>query len=1017
VHEVRKTVTVCFCDVTGSTALGERLDPESLRRVMARYFASMRQVVERHQGTVEKFIGDAVMAVFGVPVLHEDDALRAVRAAAEMREALEELNAELERDYGTTLALRIGLDTGEVVAGTEERLVTGDAVNVAARLEQAARPGETLLGEETLRLCRHAVEVEPLEPLDLRGKSRPIAAYRLIAVSPGTEPVRRRLEAPIIGRERERRLLADVWERVCSERSCQLFTLLGPAGVGKSRLGWEFLAALEHATVVRGRCLSYGEGITYWPVVELLKELLGAESEPRLEELGLDEAAVAALHALLAQESGPTSPEEIAWAVRKLLENRAAIRPLVCLLDDVHWGDETFLDLVEEVADLSRDAPILLLCLARPELLERRPGWAGGKLNATSVLLEPLSDQECGRLIENLIGRAELAAEVESRIVEGAEGNPLFVEEMLAMLIDDGLLVSEDGRWSAAGELTAVPVPPTIQALLAARLDRLIDEEREVIERASVEGKVFHRGWVKEAVSDSTRPAVSARLAGLVRKELIRPDKPLFPAGDAFRFRHLLIRDAAYDSIPKQVRSELHERHADWLESTAGEQIVEYEEIVGYHLEQAFRYRAELGPVDAAGQSLGRRAAERLGASGRRAFNRRDAPAAVNLISRAVSLLPPDDPARVDLIPNIRVIQGMSGDLSWAHAVLDEAISAGDERLEAHARVQQAFLRLFTEPEVAPPELIEVAEGAIAVLEQLGDGLGLARAWRLIGQAHYLARRAGGTVEASEQALVHARRAGDRFEEGEIVEWLAIALVYGPAPAGEAATRLGQLLEEVSADALLEAIVAAFLARLYSMQGKAAEMHDLVRRANRAMDEHGETIWLVAMELGEIDLDQDDPVAVERRLRPTYDALKRMDEKTHFSTVATTLANALYMQGRYEEADGLTRESERAARANDVAAQIEWRAARAKAIARKGDLEAARSLAREAVAFAAESDFLIFHGHALVALAEVLRLADRPAEAASAVEEAVARYEQKGDLASATKAHALRAELRESVPQ
>ena len=366
VHEVRKRVTVCFCDVTGSTALGERLDPESLRRVMARYFDAMRKVVERHEGTVEKFIGDAVMAVFGVPVVHEDDALRAVRAAAEMREAVSELNRELERDYGTTLALRIGLATGEVVAGTEERLVTGDTVNVAARLEQAAHPGEILLGEETLRLCRRAVEAEVLEPLALKGKSRRTTAYRLVAVAADTEPMRRRLEAPMVGRERERRLLADVWERVCSERSCQLFTLLGPAGVGKSRLASEFLTGVENALVLRARCLSYGEGITYLPVAEILEQILGREPESRLAELALDEVAVAALRALLGEEASPTSTEEIAWAVRRLLEREAAIRPLVCLFDDVHWGEENFLELVEQLADVGRDLSILLLFLVRP---------------------------------------------------------------------------------------------------------------------------------------------------------------------------------------------------------------------------------------------------------------------------------------------------------------------------------------------------------------------------------------------------------------------------------------------------------------------------------------------------------------------------------------------------------------------------------------------------------------------------------------------------------------------------
>ena len=369
--EQRKTVTVLFCDVAGSTALGEKLDPEALRLILARYFERMKAIVEYHGGTVEKFIGDAVMAVFGVPVLHEDDALRALRAAVEMREAFPELGIQG----------RIGVTTGEVVTGTEERLATGDAVNVAARLEQAAEPGEILIGEETYRLTRDAAVVDVLEPRTLKGKAGPVAAYRLISVH-GAEGFLRNTSGTMVGRTREQRQLASVWERATSERACQLFTVLGAAGVGKSRLAAEFLASLDDTLVVRGRCLPYGEGITYWPVVEVLKQL---------PEVDLDPAAAETIGALLGNQKLVTSSEEIAWAFRKQLEAVARAQPLVCVFDDLHWGEATFLDLVEHVADLSRDAPILLLCMARPDLLDRRTGWGGGKVNATTVLLEPLA--------------------------------------------------------------------------------------------------------------------------------------------------------------------------------------------------------------------------------------------------------------------------------------------------------------------------------------------------------------------------------------------------------------------------------------------------------------------------------------------------------------------------------------------------------------------------------------------------------------------------------------------------
>jgi predicted ATPase len=331
----------------------------------------------------------------------------------------------------------------------------------------------------------------------------------------------------MVGREREARQLESVWERVVSERSCQLFTILGPAGVGKSRLAAEFLGSIGDPLVVRGRCLSYGEGITYWPVVEIVKQLPEAEPDP---------AAAETIRALLGEQQLVTSSEEIAWAFRKELEAVAADGPLVCVFDDLHWGEETLLDLVEHVADLSRDAPILLLCMARPDLLDRRTGWGGGKVNATSVLLEPLTSEETELLIDNL---AHLEEGLRARIREAAEGNPLFVEEMVALLQESG-----DGE---------VTVPPTIQALMAARLDQLEGDERNVLQCGSVEGRVFHRGAVQELSPDEARLPV--RLSALVRKELIRPDKAQLPGEDAFRFRHLLIRDAAYDALPKTTRA------------------------------------------------------------------------------------------------------------------------------------------------------------------------------------------------------------------------------------------------------------------------------------------------------------------------------------------------------------------------------------------------------------------------------------------------------------------------------
>ncbi|HJP67177.1 MAG TPA: adenylate/guanylate cyclase domain-containing protein, partial [Actinomycetota bacterium] len=604
-REVRKTVTVVFTDVTGSTALGERLDPESLRRVMGRYFDEVRAVLERHGGTVEKFIGDAVMAVFGIPQLHEDDALRATRAAWDMRQALAELNQKLEQDLGVTIETRTGVNTGEVVAGDAsagQALVTGDAVNVAARLEQAAQPGEILIGPDTHRLVRDAVDVEPTEPLTLKGKSDAVAAFRLLGVTAEALGAARHLEAPMVGRDQELSLLQWAFNRAVTERTCHLATVLGAAGVGKSRLASEFLRGVgDQATVLRGRCLPYGDGITFWAVVEATHQAAGitdqddpSVAKAKLAALVQDEEQGDRIAERVAQILGLVAnhavPEETLWAVRKLFESVARRRPLVLVFDDIHWAEPTFLDLIEHIADWSRDAPILLLAVARLELLELRPSWGGGKMNASTIALEPLSEQESEQLVENLLGR--LPAEAARRIAEAAEGNPLFVEEMVGMLIDDGLLVRDDGHWAPTQDLSTITVPPTIQALLAARIDRLVAEERQVIERASVVGRTFYRGAVTDMTPEEIRAMVPAQLQSLTRRELIRPLPSDFAGEDTFRFRHILIRDSAYEAMPKEIRADLHERFAAWMEAAAGDRAREYEEILAYHMEQAYQLRS-----------------------------------------------------------------------------------------------------------------------------------------------------------------------------------------------------------------------------------------------------------------------------------------------------------------------------------------------------------------------------------------------------------------------------------------
>jgi class 3 adenylate cyclase len=483
----RRTVTVLFSDIAGSTELGERLDPELLREILGRYFDLVRMLIERHGGAVEKFIGDAVMAVFGIPKIHEDDALRAVRAAGEIADVLSTLNDELAAAHGVRIQTRTGVNTGEVMVGdpSGEILVTGIPVNVAARLEQVGQPGDVLIGPETHRLVRDAVLAEPIEPVTLKGVAEPVVAYRVLKVDPGAAGFARRLDAPMVGRERELALLRDAFDRAISDEACQLFTVLGIGGVGKSRLLAAFQDALPEGVIaLRGRCLPYGDGITFWPVIEAITQAAGLTGA---EDPGEALAKIAALvpddeHAdriarqlaqILGLAGGEAAPEETLWAIRRFLEGVARRQPVAFVIDDLQWAEPTMLDLVEYLADWVVDTPLLIACMARPELLEARPAWGGGKLNATSISLEPLSMSECGALVANLLAIDTVDPLVRERVAAVAEGHPLYAEEMLAMLVDEGRVVREGTAWVAASDMGDLSVPPTTSALLAARIDRL----------------------------------------------------------------------------------------------------------------------------------------------------------------------------------------------------------------------------------------------------------------------------------------------------------------------------------------------------------------------------------------------------------------------------------------------------------------------------------------------------------------------------------------------------------------
>ena len=955
-REVRKVVTVVFCDLTGSTALGGVSDPEALRATMRGYYEGMRTILERHGGTVEKFIGDAVMAVFGVPVAHEDDALRAVRAAWEMRAAVPALG----------LRARIGVNTGQVMAGEGDTLVTGDAVNVTARLEQAAEAGEVLIGDETRRLVRDAITVDAVT-VAAKGKPEPLKAFRLVDVDPEAASVARHLDAPLIGRRSELEQLAGAFERTARERRCHLFTVLGVAGVGKSRLVAEFLAGVD-ATVLHGRCLDYGEGITFWPVISVLKQL-GTRADSTIARL----------------VDGASTPNELFWIVRSQLEEAALERPLVVCFDDIQWGEETFLDLVDHIADLSRGAPLLVLCLARPELLDKRPGWGGGKLNAATILVEPLTAGECGALIA---AHGHVEAETRDRILATADGNPLFVEEMIALARENG----------------DVRIPGTVQALLQARLDQLGSDERSVIEHGAVEGQIFHRS----ALVELTRTAdVEPQLAGLVRKELIHPATATFADDRAFRFRHLLIRDAAYDALPKETRAELHRRFADWLERH-GQELIELDEVLGYHLEQAARYRRELGRPSS---ELEQRAGRALAAAGSRAATRSDAPGALNLLRRAAALLPEDDERRAQTLLDRLSMLELAGDAEERLVLIEELEHSPDDALRMHGRIARSFFRLLADPAGAVGDADQTVAEALPVFTNAGDDLGAAQAHNLAAMASWLQSRALPTVASLEKQIEHARRIDAVGLLDQAMLMIIGPLRYGPFTTDEVRARLATIREADTVTA--RQCVLMLEAHLAAQQGR---FDDALERGGEAAS-IAENLGLQLLEIfarwdaGHVLLAAGRLDEAADAHRWVIDRFEQAQQASFRSTALLDFAEVAYEQGKPNEAERLIAEGQRLGASEDVINFAYGEGLRARITADRGDTASAERLAREALEYAYRTDFPRAHALAHEALAHVLRAAGRLDEARVEVQRADELWARYGFASESERTRALLAKL------
>jgi tetratricopeptide (TPR) repeat protein len=921
------------------------------------------------------------------------------------------------------------VNTGEVVAGDSskgESFVTGDTVNVAARLEQAAGPGQILIGETTYRLVRNTATMEPVPPLRVKGKPEVLAAWSVSDVAP-TPLEARGLESALIGRDRELGALEAVFWQTVESRSCQLVTVTGPAGVGKSRLTREFLPRLaDQTTVVAGRCLPYGEGITFWPIVEVLRAAAGlsdvhSPDEARTRIAGLLEGAdaplvAARLAALMGLADVTPGVQETFWAVRKLFDQLAARSPLVVVFDDIHWAEPTFLDLLEYLADSLDGVPALLVCLARPELHEERGNWMTSKTNASLIALEPLSDTEMTGLIRNLLGGAELADEAFARIADAAEGNPLFVEETLRMLIDDGLLSADTGTWTASDELSSLTIPPTINALLVARLDRLDAEERAVIERASVIGRIFWWGAIAEMSPDEERPRVGSHLRSLVRKELIRPDRSDLQDEDAFRFSHILIGDAAYNGIPKGVRAQLHEGFASWIEAKRRDRAGEIEEIVGYHLEQAYRSLAELGLSNERVESLARRAAAPLASAGRRAFSRGDMPAAVNMLSRAVSLGPRDDPGRLELLPELAFALLETGDLGRTQDVIAElreaATASADSRLQAHALMLDLWVRSLAEPEGWADEAQREAARAMEIFEDHGDEHGLAKGWSLLGLLHLTKCHFGAAEEAWENAAAHAFAAGDLREWLESLSWVPLVVWAGCIPVEEGVRRCCDVLERADGDRKAMSAALFSWGNLEAMRGNFEESRLRIAQARSALEDVALNVWIAGplTEMSALaELWAGDAASAERELRWGVETLQRMGELAWLPTIAGILAESVYVQGRLSEAEAFIQLGEETAGSDDAYSQGLLRSVRAKILAREGRAEEAVGLAREAVEIARPTDFLFLQSFVSDGLGEVLEAAGLTEEADAALAEAIRLSEQKGFLVGAQASRSRRA--------
>src|SRR5262245_27537253 len=1009
----RKVVTIVFADLIGSTSLHERLDPESVSRVMDRYHRAVRGAVEEHGGTVVQLLGDGVMCAFGVPRVAEDDAIRAVRAAVGIQRAYREF-AQEERALIGDVGLRVAVNTGEVVVTDDYTAGIGDPLNVAARLQQEAHDGDVLISESTRRLVGELVTLEPFGVLSLKGRAETVAAYRVVSLErgPGASAT------PFVGRDDELRRVMAVHDAAVADRRARLAVVLGSPGLGKSRLVSEVTRRLgDGATVLTAQCDATGGG-TFAPIAKALRTQLGIDESPSGDALrSAVEAAVPGDDAERSRLAGgiaallggtPASPEETFFVVRRFLSALATTRPVVLTIDDLHWAEPLLLDLTEHLIQWSTDVPLLVLAAARPELRDARSALTvPGGLVTDVVTLAGLDAGAATRLAANVIGADQLPAAVAGRVLAASEGNPLFVGELVRMLVADGALKREGDRWTTGVEVARLEMPPTIQALLAARIERLRPEERAVLERAAVVGRQFSRAAVTHLLPREAGD-LDARLEALRRSELIESDTGWYLGEPALRFHHVLVRDAAYRRLLKNTRAELHARFADWLEDRAGD-AVEHQETLGWHLEQAHQNLRELGPIDERGRTLGERAARHLAAAGRRALARDDLAVAAGLLGRALDRLDATDPARADLTLDWCESLLAAGDVGPAGPAIEKlgGFAGESPRLRAWHTCFAGQLAALTDPQTLRATADSVAAAAEA-LAAAGDAAGEAKAHQVHAIALARLGRVGACEAALDRALAAARRADDRRRSNAVLASAPLAALWGPSPVTRASGRcldVVRVLRITQGAPAVEAVALRCQGVLEALRGRAEAARRMLASSRRMVEELGITQRLLEADVfaGLVDLLEGDADAAERGLRAAYDGLREHGLGIDAAQAAALLGRALLALGRSEEAEAVSHESEALA-GDDLKAAIAWRGVRAEALARRGEHATAIDFARAAVETAAATDALLDHADARLALANVLRAAGRHAEAAAEDARTIELWESKGAVLLAERA-------------